>query len=218
VFLIPLLTGKQSKKLRKEAMEMKVKNREATEKIAAEKAAAELAKSQVMHDMAIAIRIMFSVESSNTLSTDLSKEELHAITSIYWKEMYVMKFSNITFPKSWHGFGKERFKNLKKEEQRFKNLKKEELLEYAVIILKNQQHLDDTDEFRNDNINKLCTSMAMRKAQRERIQASKHISHMKKQEKEQKTSKEVEGAYSLTVIRDMSSRGRKRSRVDCSNH
>ena len=204
-----LLTGEHNKKLRKDAIEKMVQKREEVEKIAAKKAAEELAKTQAMHDTAIAIRIMFSEATSGDLSHYLSREQLYALTRIYWQEEYVKNFArDDPFPTTCNGIIIERFSSLKKDD----------LLEYAVIILKNQKHLDDTEDFHNDNIDEFCKKMAVMKRKKENIQTQKHKTTTKRQERDKRKSEAAKDAVSPNRVTEMSRCGRKRSRFDCSNY
>ena len=168
-----LLTGEHCKKLRREAIELMVRKREEAEANAVAKEADELAKTQALHDMAIAIRIMNPDGPTETFQNS-TKDDFLALTRTYWTQQYVTKFTG-PYPSSWNGTTIERLSSLKKDD----------LLEYAVIILNHQQFLDNVDEFDNVNITAYLNELAAKKEKKETTLINKNNSKVRRLEREQ---------------------------------
>ena len=116
-----------------------------------------------------------------------------------------MKNFKGTFPRSWNGSIIERQSSLNKDS----------LLEYALIILQNDEKLDDVGDYDNENINEHIQFLANKKQTKDNAQLREQAAHAKKDKKRQRDAEEEERQNApLHTIVDSSSRGRQRKKTD----
>jgi len=194
------LTGEHSKKLRREEAKVMIRQREEKEAAKAEEAQRKEEEKVAFHNMAIAVRVMYTGFSTTVFSENITMVSLTALVRTYWVVEYVKNFKG-TFPRSWNGSIIERQSSLNKDS----------LLEYARIILQNDKELDDVREYDNENIDEHIQFLANKKQTKDNAQSREQAAQAKKRQRDEE--EERQNAPLHTIV-DTSSRGRQRRRTD----
>jgi hypothetical protein len=158
-----------------------IREREEKEAAKAEEAQRKEEEKVALHNMAIAVRIMYAECSTTVFSENITMVSLNALVRTYWVVEYVKNFKG-TFPRSWNGSIIERQSSLNKDS----------LLEYALIILHNDEKLDDVGDYDNENINEHIQFLANKKQTKDNAQLREQAAQAKKDKKRQRDAEEEE--------------------------
>ena len=190
-----LLTGENSKRLRKEAAEARIRRVEEQRTAKEQQAARKEEERAAVEDKAIAVRIMYPEVLEVEDIKHLKKDFIEAVVHTYWEEVrkhHVDNGVNVNLPTL------------------VGDMTKDQLLEYAIIILRDPGVLGDPEEERNnEHIDQHCNTLAKKNLRIETKALQEEAAKEKKGRKRQREEAQAAGVESVAAV---SSRGRNVTR------